>query len=155
MNKTSFILKNSVPDPYVFGPPGSGFVSQRYGSDSGFGFRSRSGSFHHQIKIRKTLISSLLRLLYDFLSLKNDVNVPLISKIFVDVLKITDEQSRIRKNVTDQEHCVRIYRHLYYQIMQNAKLTIFSGRNKHPGQIVNEKISVIMQFTINLKGIQK
>ncbi len=34
------------PDPYVFGPPGSGSVSQRYGS----------GSFHHQAKIvRKTL----------------------------------------------------------------------------------------------------
>jgi hypothetical protein len=35
------------PDPHVFGPPGSGSISQRYGS----------GSFHHQAKIvRKILI---------------------------------------------------------------------------------------------------
>jgi hypothetical protein len=38
-----------------------------------------SGSFHHQAKIlRKTLISIVLRLLSDILSLKNDVNVPSI-----------------------------------------------------------------------------
>ncbi len=37
-----------------------------------------SGSFHYQTKIiRKTLISTVLWLLYDFLSLKNRVNVPL------------------------------------------------------------------------------
>ncbi len=30
------------PDPHVFGPPGSGSISQRYGSGSG------SGSFYHQ-----------------------------------------------------------------------------------------------------------
>jgi hypothetical protein len=47
-------------DPYVFGPA-----------------RSGSGFFHHQAKIlRKTLISTVLQLLYEFLSLKNDVNVP-------------------------------------------------------------------------------
>jgi hypothetical protein len=39
------------PDPYVFGPPGSGSVSQRYGPGS--------GSFYHR---RKTLIPSVLRL---------------------------------------------------------------------------------------------
>ncbi len=45
-------------------------VSQRY----------RSGSFYHQAKIvRKTLIPTVLWLLYDFLSLKNDVNVPVTS----------------------------------------------------------------------------
>ncbi len=45
-------------DPHVFGPP-------------------RSGSFYHQaIIVRKTLIPSVLWLLLDFLSLKNDVNVP-------------------------------------------------------------------------------
>ncbi len=39
------------PDPHVFGPPGSGSTSQRYGS----------GSFYHHAKIvRKTLISSIL-----------------------------------------------------------------------------------------------
>ncbi len=44
------------PDPHVFGPPGSGSgsTSQMYGS----------GSFYHHVT------------LFDFLSLKNDVNVP-------------------------------------------------------------------------------
>jgi hypothetical protein len=52
------------PDLYVFGPPGSGSVSHKYGSSSG------SRSFHHQAKIvRKTLISSVLFLPYDFLPL--------------------------------------------------------------------------------------
>ncbi len=40
-------------DPHVFGPPGSGSISQRYGSGS--------GSFYHQAKIvRKTLIPTFL-----------------------------------------------------------------------------------------------
>ncbi len=39
-----------------------------------------SGSCHHQAKkVRKTMISTVLWLLYDNLSLKNDVNVPLKS----------------------------------------------------------------------------
>ncbi len=39
------------PDPYVFGPPGSGSISQRYGS----------GSLYHQAKIvGKTLIPTVL-----------------------------------------------------------------------------------------------
>jgi hypothetical protein len=37
-------LSGSVPDPRVFWPPGSGSISQRYGSGSG------SGSFYHQAK---------------------------------------------------------------------------------------------------------
>ena len=44
---------NSVPDPdpHVFGPPGSGSTSQRYGS----------GSFYHHAKIlRKTFIPTIL-----------------------------------------------------------------------------------------------
>jgi hypothetical protein len=61
------------PDPnpsdlYVFGPPrsGSGSISQRHGS----------GLFYHQAKIiRKILIPTVLLLLFDDLSLKNDVNV--------------------------------------------------------------------------------
>jgi hypothetical protein len=56
-----FVSSVADPDPYVFGPPGSGFISQRYGS----------GSFYHQAKI---LIKTLIP--YDFLYLKNDVNVP-------------------------------------------------------------------------------
>jgi hypothetical protein len=47
------------PDPHVFGPPGSGSISQRYGSRSGSG--SGSGPFYHHAKIaRKTLIPTIL-----------------------------------------------------------------------------------------------
>jgi hypothetical protein len=57
------------PDPHVFGPPGSGSTSQRYGS--------RSGSFYHHAKnSKKNLASFSFATLFDFLSLKNDVNVP-------------------------------------------------------------------------------
>ncbi len=62
------------PDPYDFGPPGFGFgsASQRYGS----------GPFYHQAKIvRKTLIPTVLWLLFDFLSLKNDENVRYLQKV--------------------------------------------------------------------------
>jgi hypothetical protein len=41
-----------LPDPHVFGPPGSGSISQRYGSGS--------GSFYQAKIIRKTLISTVL-----------------------------------------------------------------------------------------------
>ncbi len=80
--------------------PASGSVSQRYGSGSGF------GSFYHQAKIvRTTLIPTVLWLLFDFLSLKNDVNVPSKSnkrKFFYSILlaswklmkKITGSGSR-------------------------------------------------------------
>ncbi len=48
---------DSNPDPHVFGPPGS-------------------GSFYHHAKIvRKTFDSYYFVTLFDFLSLKNDVNV--------------------------------------------------------------------------------
>jgi hypothetical protein len=58
---------NPDPDPHVFGPPGSGSISQRYGS----------GSFFHQaIIVRKTFIPTVLWLFLDFLSLTNDVYVP-------------------------------------------------------------------------------
>ncbi len=52
---------------------GSGSVNQIYGSGSG------SGSFYHQAKIvRKILISTVLWLVDEFLSLKTDENVPSI-----------------------------------------------------------------------------
>jgi hypothetical protein len=50
-------LPGSLADPYphVFGPPGSGSINERYGSGSGFGSGSESGSFNHHAKIvRKT-----------------------------------------------------------------------------------------------------
>jgi hypothetical protein len=49
------IIPDPNPDPYVFGPPGSGSISQRYGSESG------PGSFYHHAKmVRKTLIPTIL-----------------------------------------------------------------------------------------------
>jgi hypothetical protein len=63
----SSVVDPDPPDPHVFGPSGSGSTSQRYGS----------GSFYHHAKIvRKTLIPTILLIFFDFLSLKNDVNVP-------------------------------------------------------------------------------
>jgi hypothetical protein len=87
------------PDPHVFGPPGSGSTGQRYGSGS--------GSFYHHAKIvRKTLIPTIFLTLFDFLSLKNDVNVDsksnkqkkivLKNYFFASILKVDDENSRIR-----------------------------------------------------------
>jgi hypothetical protein len=53
-------LLDPDPDPLIRG-------TYRYGS----------GSFYHHAKIvRKTLIPTVFRLLFYFLSLKNDVNVP-------------------------------------------------------------------------------
>jgi hypothetical protein len=51
ISKTSVADWDSNPsDPYVFRPPGSGSVSQRY----------RSGSFYHEVKkISKTLIPAV------------------------------------------------------------------------------------------------
>jgi hypothetical protein len=61
---------NPNPDPldrHVFGLPGSGSTSQRYGSGS--------GSFYHHAKIVKKPCSYFFVTLFDFLSLKNDVNL--------------------------------------------------------------------------------
>ncbi len=65
-----------------------------------------AGSFYHQTKIiRKTLIPTVLLLLFYFVSLKNDVYVPSKSnklenfnkkKFFVGLLKVNDENWRIR-----------------------------------------------------------
>ncbi len=52
----------------------------------------------NQKYFKKPLIPTVLWLLYDFFSLKNDVNVPSKSnkQFFVDIMKVTDENSRIR-----------------------------------------------------------
>ena len=58
------------PDPHVPGS-GSGSTSERYGS----------GSFYHHAKNSKTNLDSYYFVtLFDFLSLKNDVNVASKSK---------------------------------------------------------------------------
>ncbi len=70
-------------------PSASGSVSHKYGSGSG------SGSFHHQAKIaRNNLISTVLWLLYNFLSLKNDVNI-LVFRIRIRI-RIRRSELRIR-----------------------------------------------------------
>ncbi len=72
---------------------------------------SGSGSIHHQAKIvRKTLISTVLWLLHDFLSLKNDVNVP-VFRIRIKIRRIRmfpnllDSHPDTYQNVTDPQHC--------------------------------------------------
>jgi hypothetical protein len=55
------------PDPRVFGPPGSGSTSQRYGSGSGSRFLLSCKNS------KKNLDSYYFVTLFDFLSLKNDV----------------------------------------------------------------------------------
>jgi hypothetical protein len=76
-----------------------------------------SGSFYHQAKIvRKTLIPTVLGLLLDFLSLKNDVDVPsrrnkqnnfFFKLVFVGVLKVNDENSRVRSRIHESEAWIR------------------------------------------------
>ncbi len=81
------------PDPYVFGWPPDPDLIRRYGSGS--------GSFYYRAKmIRKSLISTVKWVLYYFLSLKNDGNVPTSKKqkTFFCVLKVNDQ------NVTDPQH---------------------------------------------------
>jgi hypothetical protein len=81
------------PDPHVLRPPGSGSgsLSQRYGS----GF----GSCYHSAK-RETLISTVLfcDFWFDFLSLKNEVNIP--SKSNMQKNCFPDPH----QNVMDQQH---------------------------------------------------
>jgi hypothetical protein len=62
---------NPDPDLHVYGPPGSGSgsISQRCGSGSG-------SFYHHAKNSKKNLDSYYFMTLFDFLSLKNDVNVP-------------------------------------------------------------------------------
>jgi hypothetical protein len=70
----SSVADPDPPDPRVFGPPGSGSTSQRYGSGSVS--CSGSGSFYHHAKnSKKNLDSSYFVTLFEFLSSKNDVNV--------------------------------------------------------------------------------
>ncbi len=90
--------RNSVadPDPYVFAPPGSGSISQRYGS----------GSFCHQARIvRITLIPTVLWLLYDFLLKMMEMYLQkVISKItYVAVSKFTYENILIRSRIRSSE----------------------------------------------------
>jgi hypothetical protein len=74
-------------DLYVFGPPGFGSGIYLYGF----------GSFHQQgQKWRKTLMCPVLWILYDFLFLKNDVNVILKRNKLRNFVTGTDSEIRIR-----------------------------------------------------------
>jgi hypothetical protein len=66
--------RDSDPDPHVFGPPGSGSTSHRYGSGSRIllWIRILLSSCKNS---KKNLDSYYFVTLFDFLSLKNDVNV--------------------------------------------------------------------------------
>ncbi len=72
------------PDPHVFGPPGSGAgsTSLRYGSGSG-------SFYHHAKNSKKNLNSFYFVTLFDFLYLKNDVNVPSKSNEQKNCVKIS------------------------------------------------------------------
>jgi hypothetical protein len=90
---TSSVADPDPLDPYVFIPPGSGSISQRFGSGS--------GSFYHQANIvRRNLILLLNDFFSTFLSFKNYVNGPLKTnqqKTFSScILKVNDEISRTR-----------------------------------------------------------
>jgi hypothetical protein len=73
-------------------------------------YGSGSGSFYHQAKIvRKSLISTALWLLYDFLLLKNDVNVVAKKRrkksFLVAILKVTEDNSRIQIRLSEVRIC--------------------------------------------------
>jgi hypothetical protein len=84
---SSFSLhkEDKTSDPHVFGSPGSGSISQRYVSGSGFGFGS---GIRLRIRLllsscknsKKNFDSYYFVSFFYFLSLKNDVYVPVPSK---------------------------------------------------------------------------
>ncbi len=60
-----------------------------------------SGSLNHQAILRKTVISTVLWLLYDFLSLKTDINVPSNSKKQENFrIRICNSDVRIRGSLS-------------------------------------------------------
>jgi hypothetical protein len=93
------------PDPHIFGPRGSGSISQRYGS----------GSFYHPsiIKqiVRKTLIPTVLWILLDFyLWCKFSVGVLLTKLAGTDPNPdplVRGMDSRIRIRIHTKMSCVR------------------------------------------------
>jgi hypothetical protein len=110
-------------DLYAFESPGSGSISQRYGS----------GSFSRQAKIvRKTLIPVDLCLWWTF---KNDVNVPSKSNkqkkcVFVGLLKINDENSRTRIRIWSINQCFPYYFCLMIEGSGSIPLTNGSGSGR-------------------------
>ncbi len=111
-------VTNSVPDPHVFGPPGSGSTSLRYGSGSGSGF-----FYHHAKIVRKTLISSILWLFLTFylwkmmqmyfqkiISRKNCVKICFCWHLEGQWQKYQDPDPDPLIRGMDPEHCLQIHR---------------------------------------------
>ncbi len=104
------------PDPYVFGPFKSGSL---FCTDPDPYFLRIRILPTTSKKINKTLISTILWLLFDFLSMKTDVNVPSKSNkqkklwkkkyFFVGILSATNEnsRSRIRIRIRKSVVCIR------------------------------------------------
>ncbi len=97
-------------DPCVFGPPGSGSGP----CQSEVRIRTRLSSGKNS---KKSLDSYCLVTSFDFLTLKNDVNVPLkvinrinfiLNQSFVGILKVNDENSRIRIHWSGMDPQIRI-----------------------------------------------
>ncbi len=97
-------IKNSFFQCYP--GSGSGSISTRYGT----------GSFYQEKIVWKNLIPTVSWLIYDFLYLKNYLNVDSKStviskkKIFVAILKVTDENSRIQSRIRNSEVGIRGFR---------------------------------------------
>jgi hypothetical protein len=95
-----------LTDRFIYSFSCSGFRSVGPpGSRSVIIWKDPDPSIIKQKKVRKTMNSTILRLLWDFLSWKTDANVPSKSikqknleknLFFSGILKVTDEKSRIR-----------------------------------------------------------
>ncbi len=91
----SSVADPDPPDPHVFGPPGSGSTSQRYGSGSG-------SFYHHAQIVRKILIPTIFWLFLTFYLWKTmylylqKVLSRIKKLVFAGILKVNDENSRIR-----------------------------------------------------------
>ena len=84
LRRTVFVFVTSIPDPnpdpHGFGPPGSESGSTWFWApripEVWIRIRILLSSYHQAKIVRKTFIPTVLWLLFDFLSLKNDVNIP-------------------------------------------------------------------------------
>jgi hypothetical protein len=101
-NSSSLDVFTSVPDtdppdPHVFGPPGSGSVSQRYGSES--------GSFYDQAKIVRHLFVFLsFKMMYKYLKKVIYRKTFFKKLVFVGIFKVSDENRRIRIRIGIRIH---------------------------------------------------
>jgi len=108
LNRSPKKAGSRVPDPKVFGLPGS--VSQRYGSRLGFG----SGSFSHQTKIVNKLdfyclVTSLWRIIFEEWCTLNVTSKSNEQKYFLLASQRSLTKSRIRSLIRIRKSEVRIH----------------------------------------------